>query len=269
MLRRVRARGLSTPIIMLTGYGDELVAVELMKAGAADYLAKGSLTPDSLWRSLRAALRLRQTEAALHDSEERFRLLMENVLDYAIFLMDPQGRVSEWSAGAQRILGYKAEEILGRDASVIFTAGGSARGVPRQEMDAAAADGRADDERWHVRKDGRRFFASGVMTPLRDEAGNLRGYSKILRDVTERKQVEDVLRASEERYRSLVSATAQIVWTTSAAGEFDTGAAPVGRLHGPVLRGVPGLGVADRDSPGRPVADGGGVVGGGGGAGAL
>ena len=113
VLRRTRARGLSTPIIMLTGHGDELVAVELMKAGAADYLAKGSLTPDSLWRSLRAALRLRQAEDALRDSEERFRLLMENVLDYAIFLMDPQGRVSEWSAGAQRILGYGRRRYWG------------------------------------------------------------------------------------------------------------------------------------------------------------
>ena len=156
---------------MLTGHGDELVAVELMKAGAADYLSKGSLTPDSLWRSLRGARRLRQAEEALQDSEERFRLLMENVLDYAIFLMDPEGRISEWSAGAQRILGYRPEEIVGRDAAVIFTPEDRARGVPRQEMTTALAEGRADDERWHLRRDGRRFFASGVMTPLRNEAG--------------------------------------------------------------------------------------------------
>ena len=397
LIRRVHAEALATPIIMLTGHGDEMVAVELMKAGAADYLAKGSLTADNLWRSLRGVLRLQQAEAeaaaarranqeaqrqneerlrtlydttsspdlsfeqrldrlleegcrqfgtevglvarvegerfevvrsyptltapplgfacdvgdtfchealrfpdafsiqsvslsewkthpaaavfptesylgsiiwikqrkwgtlaftspkphpdaftagdkeyarlmaqwiggelgrrqaeeALRASEARFRLLMENVLDYAIFLTDPQGRVADWNAGAERILGYKAGEILGRDASLIYTPEDRARGVPQQEMATALQEGRADDERWHLRQDGRRFFASGVMTPLRDEAGNLQGYSKILRDVTERKQVEDVLRASEERYRSLVSATSQIVWTTSSSGEFE------------------------------------------------
>ena len=214
-------RSLTTPIIMLTGYGDQLVAVELMKAGAADYLAKGSLTPDNLWRSLRGALRLRQTEAALRDSEERFRLLLENVLDYAIFLTDTQGRVSEWSAGAQRILGYKAEEILGREASVIFTPEDRARGVPQQEM-ASGGGGRAGRRRALAPAPGR----PPLLRLRRHDAAAGRGREPArllqdLRDVTERKQVEDVLRSSEERYRSLVSATAQIVWTTSASGEFD------------------------------------------------
>ena len=221
LLRQVRDRGLLTPIILLTSHGDQQVAVEAMKSGAADCLAKNTLTSETLWHCLRGVLRLRQDEDALRASEERFRLLMENILDYAIFLTDSEGRVADWNAGAERILGYRADEILGREGALIFTPEDRARGVPQREMATALEEGRADDERWHLRRDGRRFFASGVMTPLRDENGRLRGFSKILRDVTDRKKVGDELRASEQRYRSLIAATAQIVWTASTSGEFD------------------------------------------------
>ena len=136
---------------------------------------------------------------ALQASEERFRLLLENVKDYAIFFIDPDGRVTRWSIGAERILGYQEAEILGQSASIIYTPEDIERGADQEELETAIIEGRAEDERWHVRKDGSCFWASGTVTPLRDETGQLRGFSKIMRDFTERKQAED------ERNQLLVS----------------------------------------------------------------
>jgi PAS domain S-box-containing protein len=133
----------------------------------------------------------RQAEIALRSSEERFRLLLENVKDYAIFFLDSQGRITGWSLGAEHILGYEESEILGQPTSCIFTIEDLQRGADKQELEKAVTEGRAEDERWHIRKDGSRFWASGFVTPLFDEAGQLRGFCKILRDFTERKRVED------------------------------------------------------------------------------
>ena len=133
----------------------------------------------------------RRAESALRASEERFRMLLENVLDYAIFILDVDARVVRWSAGAESILGYQEAEILGKPNSIIFTPEDIERGKDKQEIKTAVTEGQAEDERWHVRKDGSRFWASGILTPLRDETGQLRGFAKILRDFTERKQAED------------------------------------------------------------------------------
>ncbi|MFZ5659988.1 MAG: sensor histidine kinase [Pseudomonadota bacterium] len=133
------------------------------------------------------------TEAGLQASEERFRLLMDNAVDYAIFMLDPEGRVINWNEGAQRILGYGEAEVLGRRLDRIFTPEDRRSGVPAQEMESARAAGRASDNRWLLRKDGSRFWASGTLTALRDERGRLRGYAKILRDRTEQKLAEEQL----------------------------------------------------------------------------
>lgn len=151
----------------------------------------------------------RQAEEALRVSEERFRLLLENVKDYAILFLDTQGRVSRWSLGAERMLGYQESEILGQPGSIIFTPEDLQQGVDKQELETAVTDGRAEDERWHIRKDGSRFWASGISTPLRDETGQLRGFSKIMRDFTERKQAEDErnqLLAREQEARAAAEA---------------------------------------------------------------
>jgi PAS domain S-box-containing protein len=151
----------------------------------------------------------RQTEEALRVSEERFRLLLENVKDYAILFLDTQARVSRWSLGAESILGYQESEILGQPGSIIFTPEDLQQGVDKQELETAVTDGRAEDERWHIRKDGTRFWASGITTPLRDETGQLRGFAKILRDFTERKQAEDErnqLLAREQEARATAEA---------------------------------------------------------------
>ncbi len=133
----------------------------------------------------------RQAQEGLRVSEERFRLLLENVQDYAIVFLDPQGRFTRSSLGAERILGYQEAEILGQPGSIIFTPEDIQQGVDQQELETAVREGRAEDERWHVRKDGTWFWGSGIVTPLRDEMGQLRGFSKIMRDYTERKRAED------------------------------------------------------------------------------
>lgn len=133
----------------------------------------------------------RQAEIALRSSEERFRLLLENVKDYAIFFLDSQGRINGWSLGAEYILGYQEAEILGQPSGIIFIPEDLQQGEDKKELEKAVAEGRAENERWHVRKDGSRFWASGIATRLIDEAGQLRGFCKIMRDLTERKRAED------------------------------------------------------------------------------
>ena len=127
---------------------------------------------------------------ALSESEERYRLLVENVRDYAIFMMDGAGRVVTWNPGARRIFGYEEAEIIGRDGSILFTPEDQATGEHEKELGTALAEGRAVDERWQMRKDGSRFWASGVSTAMRDASGGVRGFSKVCRDLTERRLVE-------------------------------------------------------------------------------
>lgn len=128
----------------------------------------------------------------LREVEERLRLFMTNVTDYAIFMTDPEGRVVDWNVGAEHLLGY-GPEILGQPFWVFFPPDDVRQGVPQQELKTAAAAGRASDDRWHVRKDGTYFWATGETTPLRDAQGNLKGFTKVLRDSTERKHFEEEL----------------------------------------------------------------------------
>ncbi|MES2465190.1 MAG: SpoIIE family protein phosphatase [Armatimonadota bacterium] len=139
---------------------------------------------------------------------EQFHLLLESVTDYAILFTDKEHRVVTWNAGAERILGWAEAEILGENAQVFFTPEDRESGAYEAEFAKAATAGRADDERWHIRKDGSRFWASGILTALKDGAGGLRGYCKILRDLTERKESEEALRAAHDRHR-LVADTLQ------------------------------------------------------------
>jgi PAS domain S-box-containing protein len=134
----------------------------------------------------------KRMEERLRASEERLRLTVESVTDYAIFTLDIDGRINSWNVGAERMFGYTGEEALGQHAEIIFTPEDRAAGVPTAEMRQAREAGRASDERWHVRRDGTRFFVSGVSAPLR-EGGKLTGYVKIARDLTRQKQAEEEL----------------------------------------------------------------------------
>lgn len=134
--------------------------------------------------------------------EQRFQMFLDAACDYAIFFMDVNGDICEWSQGAEKILGYSEDEALHRDGRVIFTDEDRSRDVPEQEMEKAIRDGQSNDERWHVRKGGDRFFAMGRLVALRDEEGNLRGFTKILRDATPHKALELALHASDEQFRA-------------------------------------------------------------------
>jgi len=134
----------------------------------------------------------RQAERAIQESEERFRLLVEGTQDYAIFILDPQGNVISWNTGAERIKGYRANEIIHKHFSCFYLPEDRERGWPQEELKRAAADGRFEDVGWRVRQDGSRFWANVIITALRDETGKLRGFSKITRDLTERRELERV-----------------------------------------------------------------------------
>ncbi len=141
---------------------------------------------------------------ALSSSEERYRIFIESIEDYAIFMADLDAKITSWNSGVERVLGYSEEEFIGQPAAIIFTPEDRAAGMHELELETARLTGRAPDERWHVRKDGTRFYASGVMTALRNEKGNIHGYAKILRDMTDRKRMEDELEAIvQERTQKL------------------------------------------------------------------
>jgi PAS domain S-box-containing protein len=126
--------------------------------------------------------------------EEQFRLMVESIKDYAIYMLDPQGRITTWNPGAERIKGYRAEEIIGQHFSRFYPPEDVARGVPEHNLQVAAAEGRLESESWRIRKDGSRFWADVVITALRDTKRGLTGFAKITRDLTERREMEQALR---------------------------------------------------------------------------
>jgi PAS domain S-box-containing protein len=140
-------------------------------------------------------------------SGDALRLLVESTADYAIFMLDPQGRVASWNPGAQRIKGYTAAEIIGRHFSAFYTPDAVAGESPAKELEIAARDGRFEDEGWRVRKDGTHFWVNVVITALRDDTGRLIGFGNVSRDLTERRRNEQQLRESEERFRLIVEST--------------------------------------------------------------
>ncbi|MBW3672383.1 MAG: PAS domain-containing sensor histidine kinase, partial [Acidobacteria bacterium] len=136
----------------------------------------------------------KQAEEKLRWTEESFRLMVESVSDYAIVMLDPEGRVVSWNTGAQRIKGFQADEIVGRHFSVFYPPDAVAGGKPASDLALACASGRHEDEGWRIRKDGSLFWANIVFTAIRDHAGNLRGFAKLTRDLTERNKIEAALK---------------------------------------------------------------------------
>jgi len=165
-------------------------------------------------RMERASALLRAREQALRDGEERFRLVVEGVQDYGIFALDPQGHVVSWNTGAERIKGWAADEILGAHFSRFYPPETRDR-LPATMLARAARDGAAEDEGWRVRKDGARFWANVVITALFNEAGELRGFAKVTRDITERKRSEEALWGAREEAVAASRAKSEFLSRTS------------------------------------------------------
>src|SRR5687767_6898673 len=140
-------------------------------------------------------------------SSDALRLLIDSTTDYAIFMLDPNGYIATWNAGAERIKGYTKDEIIGKHFSIFYPPEAIARDWPATELERAAKDGRIEDEGWRVRKDGTLFWANVVITALRDDDGRLIGYGKVSRDLTDRRRAEQELKESEERFRLIIDST--------------------------------------------------------------
>ena len=167
------------------------VVIDVIRDDQGEHIGFAKITRDLTER--------RESEQALRQSEERFRLLVQGVTDYAIYMLDPLGYVSSWNAGAERFKGYTAEAIIGQHFSRFYQEEERAAKVPETALETARSEGRFEAEGWRVRKDGTRFWASVVIDPIRGDEGNLLGFTKITRDLTERKIAQEALEQSREQ----------------------------------------------------------------------
>lgn len=205
-----------TPFIFVTGSMGEEVAIDSLRSGATDYVLKARLP--SLGPAVQRALHLaeeralrKQAERELRASEERFRMLVEGVEDYAIFMLNPLGRVVIWNSGAERVYGHTVDEIIGRKFNRFYPPEDRREGKPELALAAAVTVGRYQHEGWQMRKDGSRYWAIGGITAMRDETGRLTGFSVITRDISQRKEAEDeIRRLNSDLERRVEARTAEL-----------------------------------------------------------
>ncbi|MBX3233377.1 MAG: PAS domain S-box protein [Labilithrix sp.] len=164
----------------------------------------------------------RNAEEELRRAEQRFHGLVDAVTDYAVFMLDRDGCVTTWNSGARKAKGYEEDEIVGRHFSTFYTEEDRAAGRPARLLETVTREGRVEDEGWRVRKDGTRFWANVIITTLRDGAGEIIGYAKVTRDLTERRKFEEELRRSEERFRLLVESVGDAIYMLDPDGRVTT-----------------------------------------------
>ena len=210
----------NVPVVYLTAYADEETILRAKKTTPFGYLVK-PFNERELRATIEIAFYTHQMERTLADERakrqgaEEFKILVDGVRDYAIFMLDANGRITTWNSGAERLKGYTADEVIGKDFSVFYTDEERQTGHPKRVLDTAVRDGRYEEEHWRVRKDGTRFWASVIITAIRNESGTLIGFAKVTRDLSERRLAEEqreaerheaerAVRESEEKFRLLV-----------------------------------------------------------------
>lgn len=188
-----------------------------------DALAEKARSDELNAQLLREVDERARAEVALREFEDHLKLITESFRDFAIFTLDIDGFVKTWNPGAEMIFRYNEEEMLGKDGRLLFVPEDRASGAPEYEMETARTKGRAADERWHLRKDGSRFYASGIMAPLRDVDGELIGYAKIARDLTQQKQAQEELRRQHDELETIVSGRTAELAEANEALRFEMG----------------------------------------------
>jgi PAS domain S-box-containing protein len=215
MLLQVAANQAVIALHEAQALGDQKQVTQQLERWVAERTTQLTTVDEDLRKEI---IERKDAEEALKTSEERFRLLIEGVKDYAIFMLDSDGRVMTWNNGAERIKGYHAEEILGKHFSVFYQLEDIQADRPAQGLRVAVAEGRFEQEGWRLRKDGSRFWANTVITALKDRSGKLQGFANVTRDITERKQAEEKLRRSEAYLAEgqRLSRTGSWAWDVSA-----------------------------------------------------
>jgi len=222
-LRVAKERCPDVPFVFVTGALGEEFAIRSFEGGATDYVLKHHLADlvPTVERALKVAeenRRHRAHDEELRRNEESYRLLLDGVRDYALYMLDAQGRIATWNSGAERITGYNAEEAIGKTAEIIFLPEDIVSGKQQQMIEVATRVGRYEEQGWRQRKDGTCYWANLVLTAIRDEAGALIGFAKVSHDLTEQKRYEEALRKSEERTRSILESALDAIIVMDSSG---------------------------------------------------
>ncbi len=197
VLKIVRDKSPNLPVIVMSGALGEEAAVAMMRAGASDYVVKSNLQrlPLIVEREIlegEERKKLKDAQTRLRFSEEMFTAFLNSVEEYAIFMLDSNGVILSWNLGAERITGYREREVIDKHFSLLFIPEDILTDAPQKELDTASHFGNAPDERWLQRKDSQRFWAAGTLTALKNEDGTIRGFAKVIRDITDRKEREEM-----------------------------------------------------------------------------
>jgi PAS domain S-box-containing protein len=222
-LRMAREKCPDTPFVFVTSALGEEFAIRMFENGASDYVLKHRLSDlvpavNRVLHRARATREHRAHDEELQRNEELFRMLVDGVRDYAIYMLAPDGRITTWNSGATRVEGYTQDEAVGRTMDIVLPPEDVARHKSRHMLEIAKRDGRFEEEAWRVRKDGSRYWANVVLTALRDRGGNLLGFVKVSHDITERKRHEEILRKTEERTRSILETAIDAIVVMDSQG---------------------------------------------------